>query len=107
MDTSIIIAGASLALSGIIFFYGVGRDTKGEKNGEVDESKLDQIVKTTETINKKLDDIAKWQQDAIKIHSSHEERIKTLFTRVDSIETRLNDRNLIMEALKKILEKVG
>ena len=100
MDASILIAAGALGLSAIGFFYNLGRDTKGKAEEEPDDDKLDQIYKTTEAINKKLDEIAKWQMEAASIHSSHSEQIKTLFNRV-------NDQTIIMKALEKILERMS
>lgn len=96
----------AVGLSAIAFFYNIGKDS-GNKNPGVEDSKLDRIYSITETINKKLDDIAEWQRKAAEIHASHEERIKTLFNRVERVEHRMEDREVMTEALKKILEKVG
>lgn len=112
MDVSVLIAAFALGVSAIGFFYKLGRDTKANhsesegKSNESKESKLDQIYKSTEKINDKLDEIAKWQQKAAEIHASHEERIKTLFNRVERVESRMEDREVMTDALKKILERM-
>lgn len=110
MDISAVVALLALGVSAIGFFYKVGRDTS--KDGGAD--KMDQVLETVRTINKKLDDIADWQREAAGIHASHGEQIKTLFRkadaveqRLDTIDRRLEDRAIVNEALKKILEKVG
>ena len=107
MDTSILIAAGALGLSAIGFFYNLGRDTKGKTEQEPDDDKLDQIYKTTESINKKLDEIAKWQRDAAGIHASHGEQIKTLFNRVQVVENRMEDREVMTKSLQKILERMS
>ena len=107
MDASILIAAGALGLSAIGFFYNLGRDTKGKTEQEPDDDKLDRIYKTTEDINKKLDEIAKWQRDAASIHASHSEQIKTLFNRVERVEHRMEDREVMTQALQKILERVS
>lgn len=107
MDASLLIAAGALGLSAIGFFYNLGRDTKSKPEKEPDDSKLDQIYKTIEGMDKKLDGIAQWQQDAAKIHSSHEERIKTLFTRIEHVEGQMEDRKVMITALQLILEKVS
>ena len=107
MDASILIAAGALGLSAIGFFYNLGRDTKGKSEQAPDDDKLDQIYKTTESINKKLDEIAKWQRDAASIHASHGEQIKTLFNRVERVENRMEDREVMTQALQKILERVS
>lgn len=107
MDASILIAAGALGLSAIGFFYNLGRDTKSKPEQEPDDDKLDQIYKTTESINKKLDEIAKWQREAAGIHASHSEQIKTLFNRVERVENRMEDREVMTQALQKILEKVS
>lgn len=113
MDYSIIVAVAALVLSAIGFFYKIGRDTKTDSNN-TDDSKLDLIYRSTETINKKLDDIADWQRDAAQIHTSHEERIKTLFSNftevkdhLSRIDKRLEDREILNKAIQKILERMN
>lgn len=100
-DASVWVAVAALALSAVGFFYGMGKD-----NRPFDESKLDQIVEQTKTINKKLDDIADWQREAASIHASHTEQLKTLFNRVGNLENRMEDRGIMMQAIQKILEAI-
>lgn len=108
MEPAILISALALGLSAIGFFYKLGRDTKSEKPKEAaDNEMLSQIYRSTETINKKLDDIAEWQREATRVHTSHEERIKTLFNRVDNLENRMEDREVINRALQKILERLG
>lgn len=113
MDYTIIVAVAALILSAIGFFYKLGRDTKNDQSND-GESKLDQIYRSKETINKKLDSIAEWQRDAAQIHTSHEERIKTLFTNLSEakdhlslIDKRLEDREILNKAIQKILERMN
>lgn len=107
MDASILIAAGALGLSAIGFFYNLGRDTKGKSEQEPDDDKLDRIYKTTEDINKKLDEIAKWQREAASIHASHGEQIKTLFNRVQVVENRMEDREVMTKSLQKILERMS
>lgn len=108
MEYSVIVSIFAVGLSAVAFFYNIGKDSiKNPPLQQVEDSKLDRIYSTTETINKKLDDIAEWQRKAAEIHASHEERIKTLFNRVERVEHRMEDREVMTEALKKILEKVG
>lgn len=107
MDASILIAAGALGLSAIGFFYNLGRDTKSKADSDPEGDKLDQIYKTTESINKKLDEIAKWQRDAAGIHASHGEQIKTLFNRVQVIENRMEDREVMTQSLQKILERMS
>lgn len=107
MDASILIAACAFGLSAIGFFYNLGRDTKGENAQDLDDEKLDQIYKITESINKKLDEIARWQQEVAAVHASHSEQIKTLFNRVERVEKRMEDREVMTQTLQKILEKVS
>ena len=107
MDASILIAAGALGLSAVGFFYNLGRDTKGKSEQEPDDDKLDQIYKTTEYINKKVDEIAKWQREAAGIHASHGEQIKTLFNRVERVENRMEDREVMTKSLQKILERMS
>lgn len=107
MEPAVLIAALALGVSAIGFFYKIGQDTRGKSSCENGEDKLDQIYRTTETINKKLDDIAEWQRKAAEIHASHEERIKTLFNRVERVEKRMEDREVMTAALQKILERMG
>ena len=58
-------------------------------------------------MSKKIDKIADWQREAAGIHASHSEQIKTLFNRVGNLESRMEDRQVINEALKKILERMS
>lgn len=104
-DASVIIAGAALVVSAIGFFYRIGRDSKNEPPNH--EEKLDQIVKSTDSINRKLDEIAEWQREATAIHSTHGEQLRTLFRRLENVETRINDRGIIIESLQKILERLS
>ena len=114
MDAAILISALALGLSAIGFFYKLGRDTKEEKTkSQTDNEMLSQIYRSTETINKKLDDIAEWQREAAQIHTSHEERIKTLFNsqqrfedKFAHIEKRLEDREILNKAIQKILERM-
>lgn len=105
MDGSIIVAVAAMAISAISFFYKIGQDSHGGKSDRSD--KIDQVLESTKTINKKLDDIAKWQREAAAIHSAHDEKINTLFRRMEVVERRLEDREVMNDALRKILEKVS
>lgn len=107
MDASLLIAAGALGLSAIGFFYNLGRDTKSQPDQEPDDDKLDRIYKTTEDINKKLDEIAKWQREAASIHASHSEQIKTLFNRVQVVENRMEDREVMTKSLQKILERMS
>ena len=105
MDASILISAGALGIAAISFFYGIGRDSKG--GHEQEESKIDQIISTTTEMSRKLDKIAEWQREAAGIHASHSEQIKTLFSRVDTLDRRMEDRRVINDALKKILERMG
>lgn len=105
MDYGIMISAGALIVSAVAFFYGVGRDTKDK--GPPDDSKIDQLITTTTDMSHKLDKIADWQREAASIHASHGEQIKTLFNRVQNLESRMEDRGIMIAALQKILEKVG
>lgn len=107
MEPAVLVSAFALGVSAVGFFYKIGQDTRSKPPCENGEDKLDQIYRTTETINKKLDDIAEWQRKAAEIHASHEERIKTLFNRVELVEHRMEDREVMTAALQKILERVG
>lgn len=114
VDPSVLVAALALGVSAVGFFYKIGRDSKNGKNSEnAENAMLTQLCQTTETMNKKLDNIAEWQRKAAEIHATHEERIKTLFNEVDRahkqigfIEERLNDREVLNKALEKILERM-
>lgn len=105
MDYSIIVSVGAVLLSAVSFFYGIGRDSKSGPSQ--DESKIDQLINTTTEMSHKLDKIAEWQREAAGIHASHSEQIKTLFNRVENLENRMEDRQIINDALRKILERVG
>lgn len=105
MDYTVIISVASLCLAAVAFFYGVGRDTKDKP--PPDDSKIDQLITTTQNMSRKLDKIAEWQREATAIHASHGEQLKTLFNRVSNLENRMEDREAMTKALQKILEKVS
>lgn len=114
MEPAILISALSLAVAAIGFFYKIGRDTKQQTVTTSDDSKLEQIINSVNAANKKLDDIAEWQREATKIHTSHEERIKTLFNSFEHVESeigyinkRLEDREVINKSLQKILERLG
>lgn len=114
MSAAVLISAFALGVSAISFFYKIGRDSKQTQKEEPQSHMLSQIYKTTETINKKLDDIAEWQRKAAEIHASHEERIKTLFTniermdeRISLIDSRMDDREVMNRSLEKILERIG
>lgn len=104
MDYSIIVSVAAVGLSAVSLFYGIGRDSKPDRD---QESKIDQLIATTTDMSHKLDKIAEWQRDAAGIHASHGEQIKTLFNRVENLENRMEDRQVINAALQKILERMG
>lgn len=106
MDYTVIISVASLCLAAVAFFYGVGRDTKS-KEPPPDDSKIDQIIANIQDMSKKIDKIADWQREAAGIHASHSEKIKTLFNRLENLENRMEDRQVMTTALQKILEKVS
>ena len=62
----------------------------------------------------KVDKIAEWQREATSTHAKQGEQIKTLFEqvkstnqRLDRVETRMEDREIITKTLQKILEKVS
>ena len=112
MEAAVVVSISAFVLSAVGFFYKIGRDTKGEISDR--DGKLDQLCKTTETINKKLDGIAEWQRKAAEIHATHEERIRTLFNemerlsgRIGNLENRMEDRKTMTDALQKILERMG
>lgn len=105
MGASILISAGALGIAAISFFYGIGRDSKGGQDQE--ESKIDQLINTTTEMSHKLDKIAEWQREAAGIHASHSEQIKTLFNRIDTLDRRMEDRQVINDALKKILERMG
>ena len=101
MDASIIISGLALGVSAIVFFYKIGQDT--EKN---ESSKIDEVLHRIEKIDKKIDDMTKWQREAVGIHASHSEQIKTLYNKLEQLESRIEDRTVMLDALKNILECV-
>lgn len=105
MDPSILISAGALGVAAISFFYNIGRDSKSGPSQ--DESKIDQLINTTTEMSHKLDKIAEWQREAAGIHASHSEQIKTLFNRIENLENRMEDRQIINDALRKILERVG
>ena len=105
MDASILISAGALGIAAISFFYGIGRDSKGGHDQE--ESKIDQLINTTTEMSHKLDKIAEWQREATAIHASHGEQIKSIFKRMEVLEHRMEDRQIINDALKKILERMG
>lgn len=102
----IAIAFAALGVSAISFFYNIGRDTK-DKNPDDRSDKLDQIYASLNSVDKKIDHIVDWQREATGIHERHGEQIKTLFNKVTNLENRMEDRAIMTDCLKKILEKVG
>ena len=104
MDYTVIISVASLCLAAVAFFYGVGRDSKPDPQ---QDGKMDQLINTTTEMSRKLDKIAEWQQTAAGIHASHSEKIKTLFNRLENLENRMEDRQVINAALQKILERMS
>ena len=104
MDYTVIISVASLCLAAVAFFYGIGRDSKPDPQKD---SKIDQLIATTTDMSQKLDKIADWQREAAGIHASHSEQIKTLFNRIGNLESRMEDRQVINEALKKMLERMS
>lgn len=111
MDAAVLIAGLALGVSAIGFFYKIGQDTRHQSPGA---DKLDQVLERTKNMDKKLDDISAWQREAASIHASHEERLKTLFNRneslerrMENVERRMDDREVVNAALQKILEKVS
>ena len=69
--------------------------------------KIDQIIANIQDMSKKIDKIADWQREAAGIHASHSEQIKTLFNRIGNLESRMEDRQVINEALKKMLERMS
>lgn len=102
----IAIAVAALGISAVSFFYNIGRDTKDKKADDGSE-KLDQIYSSLSSVDKKIDRIVDWQREATGIHERHGEQIKTLFNKFENLESRMEDREIITDCLKKILEKVG
>lgn len=102
MEAAVLIAALALGVSAVGFFYKIGRDTGAPPPPS---DKLDQVLAGNQTINKKLDAIAEWQREAASIHASHGEQIKTLFNRLETVEHRMEDRKLILQALTRILEK--
>lgn len=103
MEPAVLIAALALGVSVIGFFYKLGQDTK-DKGRESDGGKLDQIYDRIEDIGGKVDKIIEWQQTAHGIHESHKEQLKTLFRRVENLESRMEDREVMNTALQKILE---
>lgn len=104
-----IVSALALGVSAVGFFYKIGRDTKEEQPNVM----LEQIYKSTENINHKLDEIAEWQRTAAEIHATHEEKIRTLFNDVERVEShvsllenRMEDREVLNKSLEKILEKL-
>lgn len=106
MDYSILIAALALGLSAIAFFYNLGRDTKHQEKSDPEENKLDQIYDRLQEVGGKVDKIIEWQREAASIHASHGEQIKTLFNRVQNLESRMEDREVMTAALQKILERM-
>lgn len=105
----IAIAIAALGVAAVSFFYNIGRDTKDTKDKNTDDrdEKLDQIYASLSSVDKKIDRIVDWQMEATGIHERHGEQIKTLFNKVTNLENRMEDRAIMTDCLKKILEKVG
>lgn len=106
MEASVIVSIVAVAVAAVSFFYNIGKDSKGTASADTEETKLDQIYSRLESVDTKIDRIAEWQRKATEIHASHEERIRTLFNRLDIVEHRLEDRQVMNQALKKILEKI-
>ncbi|OUN12138.1 hypothetical protein [Flavonifractor sp. An9] len=104
MDYSIIVSVIAVGVSAVSLFYGIGRDTKPDPQ---QDGKMDQLINTTTEMSRKLDKIAEWQQTAAGIHASHSEKIKTLFNRLENLENRMEDRQVINAALQKILERMS
>lgn len=104
MDYSIIVSVIAVGVSAVSLFYGIGRDTKPDPQ---QDSKIDQIIANIQDMSKKIDKIADWQREAAGIHASHSEQIKTLFNRIGNLESRMEDRQVINEALKKMLERMS
>lgn len=105
---SIFVSVLAVAVSVISLAYRFGQDTKGEGSDSApDESMMEQIYKTTETINRKLDEVAQWQREAAGIHATHGEQIKTLFHKCNVLEGRLEDNLIVAQTLRKILEELG
>ena len=109
MDVTVIVSALALGVSAVGFFYKIGRDTKEEQPNVM----LEQIYKSTENINHKLDEISEWQRTAAEIHATHEEKIRTLFNDVERVEShvsllenRMEDREVLNKSLEKILEKL-
>ncbi len=106
MEASVIVSIVAAVIAAIAFFYNVGRDSGKGAAGDHEDTKLDQIYSRLESMDKKLDRYAEWQRKAGETHATHEEQIKTLFHRMDMVESRLEDRAVMNEALKKILERM-
>lgn len=103
MSVSTVIALAAMVIAAITFFYKIGQDTKEQSRND---GKLDTLMKSVDALNEKLDNIAEWQREAAAIHSGQEQQIRTIFHRLDSLDARMDDRGVMIEALRKILEKV-
>ena len=103
MDYAILVSVGAVLLSAVSFFYGIGRDSR---DGGQEESKMDQLITATAEMSHKLDRIAEWQREAAGIHASHAEQIKTLFNRVENLENRMEDRQVVNDALRKLLERL-
>lgn len=103
MEATVIIALLALLVSVASTVYKVGRDSKGKT--PADDGKLDQIIKSIDGLNDKMDKMSEWQQSVAAIHASHSEQIKTLFERVGRVEDSTEERKKILQVLGKLLDR--
>lgn len=114
MDASTItlLAGIISCLIGICTFV-VGMNSRAQKTGIL-EQKVDQAVSGIEEIKSELKSTSKAHNALALQTTSQEERITTLFTRLDNLEkeqgylsSRLASQNQLEEALVRTLERLG
>ena len=114
MTATVLIAALALGVSLVSLAYKFGRDTKCNPPPTEGGGKLDQIYDRLMEVCDKVDKIAEWQREATSTHAKQGEQIKTLFEqikstnlRLDRVESRMEDREVITKTLQKILERVS
>lgn len=79
--------------------------TKSERNGSM-ETKINQALKGIEAINQKLESSSNEQHNIDLLVRSHEEKIKTLFTRERELKEALDESKETREVLIELLQTV-